>query len=105
MKLPFRFRGRFLAHVEDKIEAASEPTLVLRGAYQQLLAEQAIIGILQLAGKIELRGEQSPRRRRDLDVKMACPALVSARHDGPETVASLDVGAHMAAQAKNRIVV
>src|SRR4051812_26723727 len=105
MNFPCPLPGRFLPHVEHKIEAAGEPTLVLGGAYQQLLAEQTVFRVLRLARKIELRGQQPPRGRRDLDVKMARAALVSARHDGAKAIASLGIRADMAAQTKAGIVV
>src|SRR5207253_3182207 len=94
-----------LCRAEHEIEAAGEPTRVLRGAYQQLLAEQPILGVLRLAGEIELRGEQAPRWRRDLDVEMTRAALIGAGYDGAEAVAALGIGTHMAAQAEAGIVV
>src|SRR4029077_7950521 len=94
-----------LAHVEHEIEAPGERTRVLGGTDQQLLAEQAVFGVFRLARKVELRRQQAPAWRRDPHMEMARAALVGTRHDRAEAVASVSVGAHMAAQPEAGIVV
>src|SRR3954466_9908514 len=88
------------AQIKHEIETAGERPFVLGGPHQQFAAEQAVLAVGLLAGKIKLRGEKATRRRRDLHVEVARAALIDAGRDCAETVAPVRIGAHMATQAE-----
>src|SRR5215470_17588439 len=90
---------------EHEVEAAGEPSFVLGGTDQQLLAKQAIGTVLGLTREIELRGQHAATARLHLHMDMARAADIDAGHNALEPVAPVRIGELMTAQAEAGIVI
>src|SRR6476646_3436197 len=91
--------------IDHEVEPPGEPSGVLGGPHQQLLAKQAVRPVLRLAGKIELRGQQTAAGRLYLYMDVAGAAGIDAGHDAAQTVTPFRLGELMTAQPETGIVI
>src|SRR5262245_21081537 len=94
-----------LAHVDDEVEARRHAGTRPSHTHQQLAMEEVVTGIGGLAGKIELRSQETLAGRLHRDVIVPGAAGIEPRLDSAEAITTLRVGEHMTAIAEAAIVV